>query len=337
MRQNVNKDIVIVDGHADIPRDIYLRETNGEQDVFRNNHYYQLKKSKVNVVFANIFTKCLPRDSLKEALLQVEKVFRLEVENDDVVLIKNTFDLESVLQTGKIGIVLCLEGFEPLLGSLELLSIFFELGIRGAMFTWNSSNLFASGVEQIDGGLTQLGKLAVKNMNELGIIIDVSHLNEKGFWDVLELNKKPTIASHSNSRALFNHPRNLTDKQISAIAEKGGVVGAFPYFSKVNKENSYELRHSDDSSETIYDFIEQIEYIVNIVGYDHVAMGFDFNMYLGDFGVKGLESAEKITDVNDLLIKRGHHIEDVKKIAGGNWIRILNSVLPPLNKRGEDL
>ena len=327
---NINEimeDLIVIDGHTDIPRDIYLKEKNQEQNVFMKNHYAQLKDSGIDMVFANIFTKGSLEDSLKEGLLQLEKIIKIPEENKDVILIKNNKDIEHVLETKKLGLIISLEGFEPLYNQLEFLDIYYKLGLRAAMLTWNKRNQFACGIDEETGGLTDLGKLAVKKMNDLGILIDVSHLNEEGFWDVIEINKKPTIASHSNSRALFNHNRNLTDEQILAIAKSGGVIGVVSYFSKVDQEDLQRIRYEDDNTETIHDFIKQIEYMVNLIGYDHVAFGFDFNMYLGDFGVKGLESSENTKDVIKLLLERGHKLEDIRKIAGENWIRVLRAII----------
>lgn len=321
---SIMKEIVVIDGHADIPRDVYQRESKGEKDVFMK-HYQELKKADLNIVFINIFTKTFPEVTLKEALLQIEKITRITKENQDVVLIKNKNDLDYVLKSNKLGLVLSLEGFEPLGNSLELLNIFYELGVRAGMLTWNYSNSFASGADITDGKLTKAGISAIEIMNSLGILVDVSHLNEQGFWDVIKLNRKPTIASHSNAKALFNHSRNLTDEQIKAIAKSGGVIGAVSYFSKVYEDDS--IRLEDDNTETIHDYIKHIEYLVNLVGYDHVSFGFDFNMYLGDFGVKGLEEAGQIRDVIQLLLERNHKLEDVKKIAGGNLIRVLYNIL----------
>lgn len=324
--KEIIESLVLIDGHTDIPRDIYLKEKTGRVNVFMEDHYRQLKKSGINIIFVNIFTKGFPESSINEAMLQIEKVIRVSEQNKDVVFIKNKIDLEYVLKTKKMGLILSLEGFEPLSGHLELLDIYYKLGVRAGMLVWNGANPFACGVDQEKGGLTDLGKLSIEKMNELGILIDVSHLNEEGFWDVIRLNKKPTIASHSNARSLFNHKRNLTDKQILAIAKSGGVIGAVSYFSKVDEENIESIHREDDETETIHDYIKHIEYLINLVGYDHVAFGFDFNMYLGDFGVKGLESAEKIPDVIELLLKRGHKIKDVKKVAGGNWLRMLEYI-----------
>lgn len=322
----ISKDIIIVDGHSDIPRDVYLRESRGEKNPF-NNHYLQLKNAGVNIVFANIFTKGSKEDSLVQGLIEIERMLKIAEEYEDVVIINSNEDLDYVLENNKLGLVLSLEGFEPLYGHLEILDLYYRLGVRSAMLTWNLKNPFAHGNDELTGGLTELGLETIKHMNELGILVDVSHLNEEGFWDIIKTNKKITVASHSNARALFNHPRNLSDDQIKAIASSGGVIGINSYFSKVDETDPGKVRTSDDETETIHDVVKHIEYIVDLVGYDHVAFGFDFNMYLGDFGVKGLESTEQIPDLVKLLVERGHSLDNVKKIAGQNWIRVLRETL----------
>lgn len=324
---NIIKEITIIDGHSDIPRDVYLKELDGKQNVFMDYHYSNLKDGGINIIFANIFTKTLKEFAVNETLLQFEKIINVSKENKDVRIIKNKKDLSYVLKTGKIGIIISIEGFEPLNDTTNLLNIYYELGLRAGMLTWNLANSFGYGTDHKDGNLTSMGKLALEKMNELGIIVDVSHLNEVGFWEVIKHNKKLTIASHSNSKTLYNHARNLTDEQIKAIAKSGGLVGAVSYFSKVSNSSAYTIHLDDDNTETIHDYIHQIEYMVKLVGYDHVAFGFDFNIYLGDFGVSGLESADKIKDVIQLLLERGHTLENISKIAGGNFIRVLNEIL----------
>ncbi len=325
--QKIIKEIIIVDGHTDIPRDVYLKELSGKTNVFMESHYSHLKNAGVNIIFANLFTKTQEESAVKETLLQIEKIINATKENKDVIIIKNKKDLAYVTKTGKIGVILSIEGFEPLNNTINLLNIYYELGLRAGMLTWNNANSFAYGADHDEGNITSMGKLAIEKMNELGIIVDISHLNEVGFWDVIKYNKKLTIASHSNTKALYNHKRNLTDEQIIAIAKSGGIIGAVSYFSKVCKSSNNTLHKEDDQTETIHDYIQHIEYLVNLVGYDHVAFGFDFNIYLGDFGVKGLESVDNIKDVIQLLLKRGHKLENVNKIAGMNFIRVLNEIL----------
>ncbi|MBK5242593.1 membrane dipeptidase [Clostridium sp.] len=324
---DIIKDMTIIDGHTDIPRDVYLKELHGKTNVFMNFHYPQLKRTGVNIIFANVFTKTIKEFSVNETLLQIEKMINATYENKDVIIIKDKKDLASVLDTGKLGVILSIEGFSSLNDTVNLLNIYYELGLRSGMLTWNYANSLANGADCDEGGLTEMGKLAIEKMNELGIIVDVSHLNEPGFWDVLKYNKNLTIASHSNSKALYNHRRNLTDEQMKAIANGGGVIGALSYFAKVCDPSTNSPHQDEDFTETVHDFIQHIEYMVNLVGYDHVAFGFDFNMYFGDYAVNGLESADNISDVIQLLLERGHKLEDISKIAGGNLIRVLNEIL----------
>lgn len=319
------EELIIIDGHTDIPRHLYLRYKEGVENSFYKDHYIPLKKGTVNVAVVNIFTKASSESALNQAMMQIHLVYEAIKNNDDVMLILNKNDLQYVIQSNKLGLILSLEGFEPIESDLELLHIYYKLGVRAGMLTWNKPNSFASGPDT-NQSLTPRGTKAVKLMNDLGMLVDVSHLNEEGFWKVLSNTNQPVIASHSNARQLFNHPRNLTDDQIKTIANSGGVIGLVPYFSKVDPINPSKERVDDDASETIDDYIKHIEYIIDLVGYDHVAFGFDFNVYLGDFGVKGIEDTEKIKHVISLLLTRGHNIDDVEKISGKNLLRVFNNI-----------
>lgn len=318
--------LLIIDGHTDIPRHLYKRYEEGVENAFHKEHYLPLKRGHVNIAVVNVFTKGSPEVSLRQALMQINLINEAVKNQEGVILIKDKNDLQEVIHSGELGLILSLEGFEPLGNNLELLNIYHQLGIRLGMLTWNNLNAFASGSDTAQG-LSSLGLEAVDLMQELDIICDVSHLNEKGFWEVLARSKNPIIASHSNARSLFNHPRNLKDDQIKAIAHSGGVIGLVPYFSQVDDDSPSKIRVDDDSSETINDYIKHIEYVVSLVGYDYVSFGFDFNIYLGDFGVKGIEDAEKIKDVIAILLERGHKLDDVEKIAGKNLLGIFNRIL----------
>ncbi|MBN2285568.1 MAG: membrane dipeptidase [Tissierellales bacterium] len=318
--------MMIVDGHTDIPRHLYLEKINGNGDTFMREHYMPLKESQVNIAVVNIFTKGKTENSLFEAMVQIEQIIRAVDLLDDVILIKTKADLKKTIDCHLLGLILSLEGMEPLERDPDLLNVFYALGVRAGMLTWNGANRFASGFETT-ASLSESGKSLVKKMHSLGILVDVSHLNDEGFWNVLTLQKKTIIASHSNVRQLFNHPRNLTDEQIIAIAKSGGVIGTTPYFTKVDLKHPHKKRDSDDPEETIEDYIQHIEYIVKLVGYEHVAFGFDFNWYLGDFGVEGIENTHKIKNVVTRLLEKGHLLEDISKIAGQNLLRVFNEVL----------
>lgn len=161
-----------------------------------------------------------------------------------------------------------------------------------------------------------MGKSAVEKMEELGIIIDVSHLNETGFWDIVNCANKPIIASHSNAKKIFNHRRNLTDEQIKAIAETDGVIGINTQFSASREKESFST------------FMKQLEYILNIAGEDHVGLGFDFNFYFGSKGIDGLNDYTYVPKITEEMIRKGYSTSTIKKVLGENYLRILRKVLP---------
>ncbi|WP_306298993.1 dipeptidase [Bacillus sp. OV166] len=174
----------------------------------------------------------LPEMGLRKALNQVSALYEEVQESPDKLMIcKNRDDMILAQQSGKIGFLLSLEGAEPIGTDLSLLRVFYELGVRNLGLVWSRSNAvgYGSHFSPIDqgtkGGITHFGVKVIEEAEKLGMMIDVSHLNDEGFWDVIEMSKKPIIASHSNSRVLSNTMRNLTDEQMKAIASKGGVIG----------------------------------------------------------------------------------------------------------------
>jgi len=177
-------------------------------------------------------------------------------------------------------------------------------------------NQLADGVadRRTGGGLSELGVQAIEELDRLGMIIDVSHLNDDGFWDVLEQTKNPIIASHSNSRTVCNHPRNMTDEMITALAENGGVMGMNFAPSFVHKTDA-----------TLEAVIDHIDHIVDLVGPDHVGLGSDYD------GIpstpRGLEDVTKMPDITRELVKREYSREDIQKILGGNHLRLFKKVI----------
>ncbi|MBU5439245.1 dipeptidase [Tissierella sp. MSJ-40] len=304
---------IVIDGHSDIP--LYMfKNRQYNKKPFIKDHLPLLKEGGINIVFINLFENLHPEGSLKEALTQVGDIYKELEETEEAILIKNKKDLNKVLKENKIGLVLSMEGLEPISNEISLLSVFHELGLRCGTLTWNHRNYFASGLYEI-GGLSNLGKAAVKEMERLNIVVDVSHLNEEGFWDVISIVEKPIIASHSNAKAVYNHPRNLTDEQVKAIVNTKGVIGLNGYFTQ------------DIDKESLNTYMEHLEYLLDIAGEDHVGLGFDFNSYLGDGGLKDLEDCTKTSNVTKELIKRGYKEETIKKVLGLNFLRILEGIL----------
>ncbi len=314
---DLHKESIVIDAHSDIPLHILINKMNENiHEVFKSYHLPLLKEGGVNIVFVNLFENLHPEGSLKEALLQLSELNK-ELENtDEAILICNKEDLNRALNENKVGLVLSMEGMEPISNEIVLLRTFYDLGLRSAMLTWNWRNYFAAGSWET-GGLSKLGKELIVEMERLGMIVDVSHLNEEGFWDIMSIAKKPVIASHSNAKSIYDHKRNLSDDQIKAIVNTGGVIGVNNYFT-INT----------DVEEMILDrYMDQMEYLLEVAGEDHVGLGFDFNGYLGSSEMKDLENASKTPNVTNELIKRGYGEETIKKVLGGNFLRVLEDVL----------
>jgi membrane dipeptidase len=232
-------------------------------------------------------------------------------------------DIGLAVQSGKIGIMASIEGaysFDDATG-VELLRQYSDLGIRMLALTWNYSNALGEGVDEkyrdgksSSGGLTALGRSVIAEMNKLGIIVDVSHLNEATFWDVLAVSSAPVIASHSSVYQLCRHVRNLKDSQIQAIAAAGGVI-------HVNFHRPFLA--ADPDTATIGTLVDHIDHIVDLVGIDFVGLGSDFD---GAKMPQGLEDASKVPLITRELASRGYSAEEIKKILGGNASRLFRTV-----------
>ncbi len=309
-----HNEIIVVDGHSDIPLDIYRkREEKGK--IIESYHLPLLKKGGINLVVANLFCNFHPESALKTAMIQLSDLYKELKETKEAILVLTKKDLQEVIEKKKTGFILSMEGLEPISNEITILESFYRLGLRSVILTWNNRNYFASGTNEI-GGLSKLGKEAVKKIEDLGILIDLSHLNEEGFWDVMELVKRPVIASHSNAKKVFNHKRNLTDEQMKAIAETGGVIGLNSQFT------------ADRRNENLFTFMEQLEYMISVVGEDHVGLGLDFNFYLGAKGTDKLNDCTYVPKITEEMIKRGYSSRTIRKVLGENFIGIFQKILP---------
>ena len=236
-------------------------------------------------------------------------------------------DIDRICAGGKLAIFLGMEGLSGLRGQVDFLDVLYAWGVRHAMLTWNEVNVFANGASCHENkGLTNLGIKALARMEELGMLVDVSHANERTFWDICEHTTKPFIASHSNAYALCAHARNLKDDQIKALAARGGVIGmnAWPEFI-------------DGTAPSVERLADHVDHIRDLVGIDHIACGFDFCDYLtsdtldsftsSDVVTEGLEGAANVPRLFALLRARGYSEEAVEKIAHGNMMRVVKAVI----------
>lgn len=233
----------------------------------------------------------------------------------DMVLIKSRADLDALGSNGKIGALLTLEGADALAGNLGYLPILRELGVRCLGITWNYANWAADGVlETRNAGLTLKGKRLIEECEHWGILIDVSHLNEKGFWELTEMATTPFFASHSNAYHICPHPRNLKDEQISALIKQRGMIGItfVPYFVKSIQPVN------------ISDIITHIDHICALGGAQHIGFGSDFDGI--ETWINGLEHAGKYEGLVNELLK---HFTDqqVKGFLHHNFNRFLQENL----------
>ncbi|RIX51752.1 membrane dipeptidase [Paenibacillus nanensis] len=252
-------------------------------------------------------------DPILESIdLFYEKVLTLP----DMRLVRSAADLEACIADGKTGALLSLEGIKGLQGRESMLRILYRLGVRAAGFTWNDANWSADGVmEPRGGGLTAKGAEFVRACNELGIIIDVSHMSERAFWDTAGLSSKPIIASHSNAQALCAHPRNLTDLQIRAIIECGGLIGItyVPYFVR------------SDGGATIDDVLAHIDHICSLGGENHLMLGSDFDGI--ERYVESLTHPGQVEMLREAMLRRFSE-PLTERILSGNAVAFLKNNLP---------
>jgi membrane dipeptidase len=291
------------------------RTPTGHLDISR------MKKGGVDVQFFAVFIEDIykPDRSLKRTLQLIDCFYReMEKNQDDISLVTNYNQIEEANRAGKIAAILSIEGGEALEGDLGVLRILYKLGVRLLTLTWNQRNQIADGIgeSRTGSGLTEFGLKVIDEMNRLGMLIDVSHLSETGFWDVIKRSKAPIVASHSNCYALCSHPRNLKDEQIKVLADKGGVIGItfVPNFLTQEKRKT-----------TVKDVVKHIDYLVEKVGVDYVGLGSDFD---GTDGLPlGLEEVDKIPNITEGLLDRGYKEKDIKKILGENFLKVFKEVV----------
>lgn len=332
----LHQENVVVDTHLDLAGEIYNRNLAGQKDIIKNIYLDNLKKGGFNLVVTSLYIDSifLPEMGLRIALGQVDALMEdIKSCNGEVVLVRTKEELNEVIKANKIGVIISFEGLEPIGNDIRMLNVFYELGVRAAGLTWSRRNYVADGChfspveEGQKGGLTKFGVQVVKKMEEKNMLIDVSHLNDEGFWDVVKYTEKPFIASHSNVRNIHGKMRNLTDEQIKEIAKRNGVIGINAYKN---------IAGVQEGENPINKLADHIEYMVNLVGADHVGFGFDLCNSYYDSEMKfkfvptdsdSIKNHSESVLITAELLKRGVSTEDLKKIIGGNFFRIFSEVL----------
>jgi membrane dipeptidase len=308
----------VIDSHCDTIGKI---ADHGFQ-AFRNGDFHVslegLSQGRVGLqFFAAWINKNSKLSCLQQGLRQIDAYYTmLNTYSDILAPILKKQDIDYAIDNNKIGAMLTVEGGEILEGGLFNLRILYQLGVRAMTLTWNYSNELADGALETcpSEGLSPFGHEVIKEMNRLGMVIDVSHLSEKGFYDVIETTNKPIAATHSNAWSVRPHPRNLKDEQIQLLAENKGVMGInfYPAF----------LSHNDGS---LKDILKHIDYIAALVGVDTIGFGADFD------GIEetpvDIKGPQDYSELINALLQLNYSETDVKKIAFENYKRLLFEVL----------
>lgn len=323
---------MIFDGHSDIWTDVTVRTLNGETDILRKYHMNKLKNGKVSGGIFVIWVDPPYTDKPYDRTLQIIESIKKEIEysKDLIVIVKSYEKMKKAIQENKFYIFIGIEGLSSIGNNLDLIDYYYEFGARHASLTWNEENLLATGVKgNPERGLTDLGKKAVKKINAKKMLLDVSHLNEKSFWDVLEESEGPVIASHSNCKSICDVLRNLSDKQLLKIAERGGIVG-------INSFNQFV--HKDREKQNIKMLTKHIEHMIDIMGIEHVGIGLDYCDFLDDSSMNsfseqensytlGLEDSSKTYNIICELKNIGFTKEDIEKISYKNYHELIKKVI----------
>jgi len=350
---DLHRDAIVVAGHTDIVAcDVDWRRIGGESRVLERRHLPTLRRGGVTVVCDHVggdahygylpatrlYTNPLQRwmRALDHALADIE-------ESGEVILATTVGDIYRAKREGKLAFVICMEGAGPLEEEIGYLRNFYRLGLRCLGLTHDLRNGVADGVRERSGsGLTYFGVQVVEECDRLGIVIDVSHLSDRGVWDVLENSKAPVTASHSNCRALCSNPRNLTDDMIKAIAASGGVIGV----------HALDYLVDDDPKPSFDHFMAHIVRLTELGGIECVALGPDIlencdtEMYtrvsqhsrtingvpkvnLNFTYPEGIRSLGDLPNITDALLRLGFAEEDIRKFLGGNWMRVFDAVWRP--------
>jgi membrane dipeptidase len=313
----------MIDGHSDWLLDIAdTKRSFFEESDIGHVDLPRLKRGQISAMMCAVFIRNndLPHHALIQTLRTVDRLRKIVNQSEGRVrLVQEIEDLERCRQEDAFGAILHYEGAEAIDPEFSILRLSYDLGLRSLGLVWSRSNIFAEGVgdDNRERGLTYLGKELVRRCNEMGILVDVSHLNIAGFWDVLETTSVPIVASHSNARAICNHERNLHDDQIRALADNGGLMG-------INFARQFLVEGATSGSDVSLDaMVDHVDHIVNLVGIDHVALGSDYD---GASMPEDLFDAAQTPKLIEALQKRGYDDASIQKFGRDNWLRVLNQV-----------
>lgn len=322
----------IFDMHGDIWTDSAVHRAKGERNIVRERH---LKRFQEGGMTGGVFIAWVDppytESGQKERFWEIVRAMSAELwENSDLLEVVDTADaFDKAASAGKLGIVPGVEGLSAIDDSEDWIYVLDRLGFKLASLTWNDQNALATGVRgDASRGVTDLGKKVIRKMEEVGMLLDVSHLNETSFWDVAETVTGPFIASHSNVQAIRNVPRNLSDAQIKAIGKADGLIGINAF---------HEFVHEEAGKRTLDTLVDHMIHMADLIGPERVGLGFDFFEYVDQGAVStfaaepyqgtiGLEDISRAKALVQLLDERGFSEAEVEGICWRNFFRVLEQV-----------
>ena len=368
--QQIQNSAIVIDTHADTPQR-FLDENYDIASTDPKDHgHISLDKAKAGNLGAEFFSIWVDPDTnrghfARHTLDLIDSVYEQAAHHPDRMMMAfSVADIEHAHRQHKLAALLGIEGGHSIENDIRLLRDFYRLGVRYMTLSWSNTNEWADSSGDINdpkiehhNGLTEGGKQIVQEMNRLGMLVDISHVADKTFYDAIAISKAPLIASHSSARALTNHPRNMTDDMLRAVAKNGGVVQVNFYsaFIDENYRKAAEAQAKDrDAAVKAYtdkmkadgktvsyidedrierewtakiprpplsSLIDHIDHIAKVAGIDHVGLGSDFDGVNGATPT-GLDSAADLPKITQALLDRGYSANDIRKILGGNILRV---------------
>ena len=337
----IHERVITLDTHVDINTSNFTHETNYTQDIDTQVNLPKMDAGGLDVAFFIVYTaqgELGPegyRHAYENAIDKFEAIHRLteEIAPEQIELAYNSGDAKRIIASGKKAAMIGIENAYPVGPDLSNIEKFYEMGGRYMSLAHNGHNQFSdSNTGEVDGvywhgGLSEMGRLAIKEMNRLGIMIDISHPSRDSIMQTLELSRAPVIASHSSARALTDHSRNLDDEMLLALRQNGGVVQTVAFGTYVSELRRLHWASGGDFADappaTVSNFVDHIDYMVKLIGIEHVGISSDFD---GGGGLIGWGDASETFNVTEELVRRGYTENEIEMLWSNNLLRVLDNV-----------
>lgn len=319
----------IFDGHSDLWTDIDRKRSQGINTAIADTHLSRWRDGNIAGGFFPVWPDPSSETSTIDQVNSMIKNLQIELDESASVmtLVRNITEYKMAIDNEKLAVILGSEGLSFIGEDVDMIDKLYDIGFRELSLTWNESNLLAGGsFAPLDHGLTEVGKKAVRRIIDLNMIFDLAHANSTTFYDSIKLLDRPFMVSHGSCYELCEHPRNLTDDQIKRIAEFDGVLGICSFAPFIA---------SDIEKQTVKQYVAHLIHVADLVGVDHVGIGFDFIDFLEagtpgnefDYKLRGLETIKQTNNLIDEMRNSGFNESEINLICHGNWERLINRLL----------